>query len=94
VQIPDAPSPGFTTLYVENISDTWSDTADENPSGPEITNIAVGSEYSGVSAADLDPTHPDWYREHSTATDGVDIELDLASVGDYAWSSVTVCGST
>ncbi|MCL1588012.1 MAG: hypothetical protein M3092_06305, partial [Actinomycetia bacterium] len=88
---PIAPGDSVTIAYTLDVWDA--DTADENPTGPEIVNDAVGSEYFGVATENRDPAHADWYRTYSTLTDGVDIELDLASVGDYIWFDVNGDGS-
>jgi uncharacterized repeat protein (TIGR01451 family)/LPXTG-motif cell wall-anchored protein len=87
---PLAPGDSITIPYTLVVWDAV--TADENPNGPEIVNTAVGSEYFGVPIADRDPAHPDWYRSYSTTPDNVEIELDLASVGDYVWYDVNSDG--
>jgi fimbrial isopeptide formation D2 family protein/uncharacterized repeat protein (TIGR01451 family) len=83
---PIAPGDSVTIVYTVDVWDA--DTADENPTGPEITNVAVGGEYFGVADTERDGDHPEWYRTYVTQEDGVDIELDLASVGDYVWFDV------
>ncbi|MGI9529257.1 MAG: SdrD B-like domain-containing protein, partial [Acidimicrobiia bacterium] len=67
--------------------------ADEIVAGPEVTNIADIPSYFGVPQVERDanPTHT--YRNYNNVTsDRVDIELDLASIGDRVWFDVDADG--
>jgi hypothetical protein len=82
---PVAPGDVVTILYTLVVWDA--DSADEIPSGPEIVNGAH-SIYFGVADAERDPEHDEWYRQYVTDSNAVDIELDLASVGDLVWYDI------
>lgn len=81
----DGPLAGAgASLTITYTLDVWdADSGDEDPTGPEITNTAALTEYWAVPTPD-----PTIHREYSDGSDSVDIELDLASLGDYVWFDV------
>ncbi|MCP4964059.1 MAG: isopeptide-forming domain-containing fimbrial protein [bacterium] len=61
----------------------------ENPSAAELINTADVPSYFGVSASDR-AANPAWsFNEYDDVVpDVVEVELDLASIGDYIWFDV------
>ena len=89
---PMAPGDTITISYDVRIPGTLG-SADEVVAGPEVTNIADVPSYYGVPQIERDanPTHT--YRIYNdVVADQVDIELDLASIGDRIWFDVDADG--
>jgi len=82
--------PGGTLLITYTLTvPTGFDSSDENPTGPEQTNVADVSSYFGVAEAERTSNPSRNYREYDDVTpDEVTIELDLASIGDRVWFDV------
>jgi len=81
----DGPVPAGQSVTITYTVKVWNATeADENPTGPEISNTADNPSYWAVA------THAsgDGHREYTGNRDNVAIELDLASIGDYVWFDV------
>ncbi len=84
---PIAPGGNVTITYQVQVPAGWN-SAQENPAGPELTNIADVPSYFGRSTAERTATG-NTYRDYDNVTaDQVDIELDLASIGDRIWFDV------
>jgi uncharacterized repeat protein (TIGR01451 family)/fimbrial isopeptide formation D2 family protein/LPXTG-motif cell wall-anchored protein len=85
---PIAPGASVTLTYTLTVPASFN-SAQENPTGPELLNTADIPAYFGVPA--VDRTLPSTeYREygvgpHDVTPDTVRIELDLASIGDFVW---------
>ena len=80
----DGPIPAGTTFVIEYTLRVWNaDVSHEDPTGPEITNTASVDEYWAVAIQ-----NPTIHRRYVGGTDVVNIELDLASVGDFVWFDV------
>jgi uncharacterized repeat protein (TIGR01451 family) len=88
----DPLAPGDAVIITYTLVVWDADSAGENPTGPEIINGAGGDNF-GVAAATRDPEHDEWYRKYETNSNDVDIELDLASVGDLVWYDVNGDGA-
>jgi uncharacterized repeat protein (TIGR01451 family)/fimbrial isopeptide formation D2 family protein/LPXTG-motif cell wall-anchored protein len=80
----DGPIPVGTSFVIEYTLRVWNaDATDEDPTGPEITNTASLDEYWAVATPNASI-----HRRYVGGTDVVNVELDLASVGDYVWFDV------
>ncbi len=78
----DGPIPAGQSVTISYTVQVWDATeADENDSGPEITNTADNPSYWGVAAHLTGDGHREYEGNEATAL----IELDLASIGDYVW---------
>ncbi|NHZ70249.1 MAG: DUF11 domain-containing protein [Proteobacteria bacterium] len=85
----DGPVPPGTTFEIEYTLRVWNaDATDEDPGGPEITNTASLDEYWAVASPNTS-----FHRRYTGGTDVVDVELDLASVGDYVWFDINGDGN-
>jgi fimbrial isopeptide formation D2 family protein/uncharacterized repeat protein (TIGR01451 family) len=83
---PVAPGDTIVITYDLVVPDDL-DENDEVDPGAEIVNTADIPSYWGVDPDDQDPGRP--YREYDDVTpDTVEIELDLASIGDRVWFDV------
>ncbi len=88
---PLAPGASITIVYTLTVPVDF-DSSDEVPAGAELTNTADVPSYFGVDATTR--TTPDRsFREYGgvgsdVIDDTVDIELDLASIGDLVWFDV------
>lgn len=80
------PVPVGTAFTINYDIDVWNATsADEAAAGPEFSNVADITSFWGVPAAER-VVNGYSYREYTNvASDQVDIELDLASIGDRVW---------
>jgi len=80
----DGPIPVGTSFVIEYTLRVWNaDVSHEDPTGPEITNTASVDGYWAVATP-----NPAIHRGYVGGTDVVNIELDLASIGDYVWFDV------
>ncbi len=87
---PIAPGASVTITY-QLTAPAGYDETDEDPVGPELENTVDIPSYWGVSESERnDPGLPDRdYREYDDVTpDTVEIELDLASIGDTVWFDI------
>ena len=85
---PIAPGASVTITY-ELVVPLGYDSSQENPTGPEQSNVADIDSYFGVDEATRAANPGRDYREYDdVVADTVDIELDLASIGDYLWFDV------
>jgi len=85
---PVAAGDTVTITYDVQVPATF-DSDDENPLGPELTNIADIPSYYGVPEAERAANPTFTYRNYDDVDDDqVDIELDLASIGDRVWFDV------
>ncbi len=87
---PIAPGGSLTITYQLTAPVGYTE-ADEDPSGPELENTVDIPSYWGVPETErTDPGLPDRdYREYDdVVADTVEIELDLASIGDTVWFDV------
>ncbi len=65
------------------------DSSNEDPAGAEQTNVADVPSYFGVPQAERTANPDRAYRAYDDVTsDAVEIELDLASIGDQLWFDV------
>ena len=84
---------GQLTITYELVVPADFDSSDEVPGGPEQDNTADATSYFALPEATrlAHPTRPN--REYDDVTpDAVDIELSLASIGDYLWYDVDADG--
>jgi len=80
----DGPVPAGTTFVIEYTLRVWNaDASDEDVAGSEITNTASLDEYWAVATS-----NPAVHRRYVGGTDVVNVELDLASVGDLVWFDI------
>ncbi len=81
------PIPAGTSFTITYDIDIWAATvADEVVAGPEFSNIGDIASYYGIAEAVRLANPTVIYREYTVvAQDQVDIELDLASLGDRIW---------
>ena len=81
----DGPIPVGGSVTIPYTVKVWDATeADENLIGPEIENTADNPSYWAVATH----TPGDGHREYMGNDGSVEIELDLASIGDYVWFDV------
>ena len=71
----------ITITYTLRVWDA--DASDEDVDDPEIVNTAAVDEYWAVATPD-----PLVHREYTGNSDSVEVELDLASIGDYVWYDI------
>ena len=78
----DGPIPAGDAVTISYTVRVWDATeADENTTGPEITNTADNPSYWAVATH----TAGDGHREYAGNNDTAEVELDLASIGNYVW---------
>ncbi len=83
---PIAPAGSVTIVYDIAL---WAATSGDEVAGGEAINVADVPSYFGVSAADRAANPSFGYRSYDDVTpDQVDVELDVASVGDFVWHDV------
>jgi fimbrial isopeptide formation D2 family protein/uncharacterized repeat protein (TIGR01451 family) len=85
---PLAPGASISITYAMDVPDGL-DESDEVAGGPEASNTADVTSYFGASSVTR-TAHPGRsYRDYDDVTpDTVDIEIDLASIGDVVWHDV------
>jgi uncharacterized repeat protein (TIGR01451 family)/fimbrial isopeptide formation D2 family protein len=89
---PIASSGSVTITYQVQVPPTF-DSTDENPVGFEMTNTVDIPSYFGVPAVERAANPTFTYRDYDNVTpDTVNIELDLASIGDRVWFDANADG--
>lgn len=83
----------FVTITYDVQIPATLNSGDEQALGPEVVNIADVPSYYGVPAAER-AAHPSFtYRNYNDVTaDRVDVELDLASIGNRVWFDLDADG--
>ena len=86
---PIAANGGSVTITYELVVPAGFDSSDEVAGGPELSNTADIPSYFAVDETTRTANPGRTYRDYDdVVADTVDIELDLASIGDYLWFDV------
>ena len=84
---PVAPGSSVTVSYRLTVPTTLDET-DEVLGGPEVSNTVRVPAYFGLPAAERDQPGRSYPQYQDVVPDTVDVELDLASIGDLVWHDV------